>query len=266
MNGGDGPDILGLCEVENLSVLNRLISGLSSLGRNYDIAHFESEDKRGIDIAFIYDSDKFVAEEKFTRRIIKRSSTRDILQVNFKTPNNRDLILIGNHWPARMGGVIETEPYRIIAAETLSYWLSRIIEIKGSDICVLVMGDFNDDPFSRSLTDYALSTNSTRKVINSRTSPRLYNLMLSEHAKGITSYYHQGFPFMFDQFLASKGMLKSTSQLKVQIESASVNNFDIMTTGSYKVPRRFGRPSKKSSYDEKGFSDHFPISVILEEK
>ena len=266
MNKGAGPDILGVCEIEDAVVLSKLIDGLADLNRNYGIVHYDSPDKRGIDVAFIYDKDKFQVAEQFSHRILKRSPTRDIFQVNFKTPSGKDLILIGNHWPSRIGGVLESEPYRILAAETLSYWMSRIWEIKGKGVCVLAMGDFNDEPISRSVINYALSTNSRLKVVKSNTSPRLFNLMWSGMAEGIGSYYYSNFPLMLDQFLASKGLVLTTSPLRVKPETAKVEKFDVMTKGSYKTPRNFGRPSRKSSYDPDGYSDHFPISVILEEK
>ena len=265
MNEGSGPDILGVCEVENKAVLEKLLTALAPLGRSYGIAHDDTEDKRGVDVAFVYDKDKFTAAEQFTRRIIKRNATRDIFQVNFKTAMGKDLILVGNHWPARIPAVFETEPYRIIAAETLSYWLKRITEIKGNDVCVIAMGDFNDEPFSRSMTDYALSSSSKQKVVNSRSSPRLYNLIAAEIVRGVGSYYYSG-PYLFDQLLVSRGLIKSTSPLKVKDGSASVENLNIMAKGRYKAPRRFGRPSKSSSYDSEGYSDHFPVSVVLEEK
>lgn len=264
MNEGKGPDILGVCEVENKAVLEKLLGKLSSLERNYHIALHEGVDKRGIDVAIIYDKDKFIAAEQFTHRVIKRNATRDIFQVNFKTAMGKDLVIIGNHWPSRISGVFETEPYRILAGETLSYWLKRIMEEKGNDVCVIAMGDFNDEPFSRSITDYALSTNNKLKVMYSKTAPRLYNLMAAELARGVGSYYYSG-PFIFDQLLVSKGLIKSTSPLKVVDGSAKVNNYDLMAKGSYKAPRRFGRPSS-SSYDLEGFSDHFPVSMLLEEK
>jgi len=264
MNDNLGPDLLGLCEVEDERVLEKLIDALSSLNRNYGIALHEGEDKRGIDVAFIYDKDKFTAAEQFTRRITKRNATRDIFQVNFTTRLGKDLILIGNHWPARMPSTYESEPYRIIAGETLSYWVKRITEIKGKDVCILAMGDFNDEPFSRSMTDYAMSSNNKLKVTNSRTSPKLFNLMAEEHGRGIGTI-NIGGPLMFDHLLASKGLIKSTSKFKVKKDSAMVENYPEMAYGSYKSPKRFGRPSNKNSYNPDGYSDHFPISVIIEE-
>jgi hypothetical protein len=265
MNDGAGPDLLSVCEVESKHVLQQLIAKLSDLGRNYDIALNDGEDKRGVDVAFIYDKDKFTVQEKFSYRVTKRTPTRDIFQVNFKTAFDRDLVLIGNHWPARIPDTYSSEPYRIIAAETLSYWISRILEIKGKDTALIVLGDFNDSPFDRSFTEYALSTNNRQKVINARSSPWLYNLMAARYGEGLGSVYYS-VPFMFDQILVNRGMIKSNAQIKVLPDTAEVNNFDIMSTGSYGQPRRFGKPSSRRTYDPDGFSDHFPVSVKIKEK
>ncbi len=267
MNSGNGPDILGICEIENERVVEKLVESLALSARNYRVAHHDTSDKRGIDVAFIYDSRKFTTNEKeqFHYEVLKRTATRDIFQVNFKLKaSGRDLVLVGNHWPSRSGGRYESEPYRIIAAETLSYWMKRILEIKGEDVAVLVMGDFNDQPYDRSMTDYALSTRSAAKVRNART-PMLYNLMWPLTGQGRGTYYFANFPNMLDQFLVSKGMLKRGAHIRVVTDSVSIQAIPEMTKGRYKVPRRFGRPSSKKSYDKDGFSDHFPISVILKE-
>jgi len=104
--------------------------------------------------------------------------------------------------------VLFTKPYRIIAAETLSYWHERILEEKGKDVAILIMGDFNNEPHSRSMIQYALSTNSKTKVIKTTTAPRLYNLMWPLMGKGLGTFYYDNFPHMFDQFLVSKEFIK----------------------------------------------------------
>ena len=197
MNDGRGPDLLGVCEVENRTVLEKLIAALSPLGRPYDVAHHDTEDKRGIDIAFIYDAGHFTAHEQFHHTILKRSSTRDLFQVNFKTEDDKLLVVIGNHWPSRMGGQYETEPYRILAAETLSYWNERIQEVHGRDVPILVMGDFNDEPFSRSMTEYSLSERLKKKVSYAR-NPKLFNLMWPVMTDGIGTHYHNNEPAVLD--------------------------------------------------------------------
>ena len=261
MNDGKGPDLLGVCEVENWGVLDKLIAALSTLGRSYGVAHHDTEDKRGIDIAFIYDAGQFTAHEQFHHTILKRSSTRDLFQVNFKTKSDRLLVAIGNHWPSRLGGQYESEPYRILAAETLSYWIERIQEIHGRDVPVLVMGDFNDEPFDRSMTEYASSERLKKKVSYAR-NPKLLNLMWPVMGNAIGTHYYDNEPAVLDQFLVSRGMILTRSDLKAVDGSAQVFVTEEMKTGRYEAPRRFGRPSKE--LDEDGFSDHFPITMAIE--
>lgn len=263
MNQGRGPDILGVCEVENQAVFERLRDALAPLGRNYALAHHDTSDQRGIDIAFMFDDDLFAFEQQFDYVVLKRNATRDLFQVNLRIrASGQALVLVGNHWPARLGGQYESEPYRIIAAETLSYWQERIKEYLGNDVAIVVMGDFNDEPFNRSMTDYALSTQSHAKVLRSR-SPRLFNLMWPLMGQALGSHFFDNFPGMLDQFLVSKGLLLQSAPLKARRDSARIERFAEMRTGSYEVPRRFSRPSS-SSFDQDGYSDHFPISMILE--
>ena len=57
MNQGAGPDILGVCEIENDHVMQKLVDALGPLARHYAIAHHDMSDNRGIDVGFIYDAD-----------------------------------------------------------------------------------------------------------------------------------------------------------------------------------------------------------------
>ncbi|MCP4633067.1 MAG: endonuclease/exonuclease/phosphatase [candidate division Zixibacteria bacterium] len=271
INNSKGPDILGVCEIENEEVVKLLSDKMEELtGRKYKVAHHNTKDARGIDVAVIYDKTKFKELDTFAQVLYKRNATRDIFQVNFRTKSPDDdekgneFVVVGNHWPARMGGELDSAPYRMMAGETLAYWHSRILEEHGKECPIIAMGDFNDEPFNRSVTGYALSTRNKTKVMKAR-SPRFYNLMWAEMGKGNNSYYYNGWPNMLDQFLVSKGLLKNDSSIKVDIKTVKVEIFPEMTFGTYKAPKRFGRPSKKSTYNPEGYSDHFPISVILEE-
>ena len=55
----DFPDIMGFAEIENRQVLQDLIQTGPIQKKAYQIAHFESPDYRGIDVALIYRSDQF---------------------------------------------------------------------------------------------------------------------------------------------------------------------------------------------------------------
>jgi endonuclease/exonuclease/phosphatase family metal-dependent hydrolase len=265
MNGGRGPDVLGVCEIENEHVLRQLIEVLALTTRDYDVAHADTGDERGIDVAFLFDRAIFEKREQFSHVILKRNATRDLFQVTLGIKaSGRELIVIGNHWPARSAGVYESEPYRILAAETLSYWHERIMDIKGADMPVLAMGDFNDEPFSRSLTEYALSTLQSAKVLNAR-SPRFFNLMWPLHGQRLGTHYFDNYANLLDQFLVSRPLLERGAPLRVDPESARIEAFPEMKgRGDYPAPRRFGRPS--SGFDPTGFSDHYPIALMLHEK
>lgn len=263
INGGKGPDLLGVCEVENERVLSRLATAIGGSGRNYRIAHADSADGRGIDVAFLYDDAVFTRKEQFQHSILKRSATRDLVQVNFELNNGKELIAIGNHWPSRMGGRYESEPYRILAGETLAYFHERIREIKGDDAAIIAMGDFNDEPFDRSLVNYALSNRQAEKVRRAG-SPRWLNLMWPILGEGIGTHYFQNVPNVLDQFLVSKGMLKANSSIRAKIDSVKVERFpEMVNDGAYPSPIRFGRPSTSSGHDPDGYSDHFPISIQI---
>lgn len=122
MNVGNGPDILGICEVEDGQVINKLVNKIKEmLPRDYKVVHEELNDKRGIEIGFIFDASKFEIDKDsqtgkdlvFSHHVLRDEATRNILQVNLKIKNSRTpLVLIGNHWPARTTGELQTEPYR----------------------------------------------------------------------------------------------------------------------------------------------------------
>lgn len=273
MNRGAGPDILGVCEVENRKVLDELVGELSGLAtRSYDVVHADTDDGRGIDVAFIYDRNAFEGDpdEIFSHFILRRNATRDILQASFTTKaKGNKLILLGNHWPSRKGGELPSEPYRTMAGETLAYFHQRIMEIRSKDQPVLAMGDFNDEPLNRSLVEYALAERVDRRVKSARSRrPYFLNLMWDLMGQGNGTHYFGGIPSLLDQFLVNRPLLLRTSKLEVREDSVEIIRFPEMmvASGSKKgEPRRFGRPSRGSSFDDTGFSDHFPIGVKIRE-
>jgi predicted extracellular nuclease len=254
---------LGLCEIENKYVLEQLIAKLSPLGRNYGIIHSNSSDNRGIDVAFIYDKSKYTynEDEFFQHTIVKRYATREIVQATLTTTKGKEVVLVGNHWPSRSAGQYESEPFRMMAGETLSYFTERIQQIKGDDAAIIVMGDFNDEPFNRAVSDYALSVRSRNKVVYGH-NPYLFNLMWPLMGKRMSSYVFGGRPLMIDQFMVSKGIAKKSGAFELKEENVQIEIYDGMISGRYHTPVRFGQKNPNLS----GFSDHLPISFVLGEK
>ncbi|RPI78648.1 MAG: hypothetical protein EHM45_05815 [Desulfobacteraceae bacterium] len=87
----------------------------------------------------------FEAKETFFHCVMRRKATRDVVQINMKyRKNNRDVVLIGNHWPSRTAGAYESEPYRMMAGETLAYFHKRITDAALSEN----RGEHKDDEIS----------------------------------------------------------------------------------------------------------------------
>jgi hypothetical protein len=189
MNTAQGSDLLGVCEVENRFVIDRLVERVNTklpAPRSYAVVHADTDDLWGIDVAFIYDDTLFRAPYRSRSQcsstvVMRRYATREIVQDNFKTITAaaRTWAVFGNHWPSRSGGQFESEGYRAIAGETLSYFHLRVLQLHGPQTPVLAMRDFNDEPFDPSLVPHALSTRQRAKVTSARENPLLWNLMWS---------------------------------------------------------------------------------------
>ena len=137
MNNSNGPDLLGVCEVENRFVVERLVHKVNATlaaPRSYMVVHANTDDARGIDVAFIYDDTLFqvplpLEESVFFHVVMRRHATREIVQVNFKTTTAaaRTWAVFGNHWPSRSGGSssrrgIVPSPGRRLATSISGSW------------------------------------------------------------------------------------------------------------------------------------------------
>ena len=110
MKAGAGPDLLGVCEVENRFALQALADRLNALraDRSYQLVHFDAtRDQRGIDTAFVFDANVLSTnpQELFSHWVMRRTGTRDITQATFVTQAGTELIALANHWPSRSAGL-----------------------------------------------------------------------------------------------------------------------------------------------------------------
>ena len=171
-------------------------------------------------------------------------------------------VAIANHWPARSVGRYESEPFRMLSGETASFVVANLFEELdvGNNLPVLLLGDFNDEPYSRSMQEYLLGSRDAGRVRRSRI-PRMLNLMwplMSGPNPGTFRFRSEW--HLLDNFLVTKGMLRNSSPVRVRAESASIFRPGALQ-GSAGRPRRFGRPSRR--LDQNGFSDHFPITLVI---
>lgn len=267
MNGGAGPDLLGMCEIENRFVLDLLVAALATRlgGRTYEAVHADTDDARGIDVAFIYDPTLFEVPpgETFFHVVMRRNATREIVQVNFRTHKGRTWSVFGNHWPSRSGGQFESAGYRQIAGETLSFFHQRALEIHGDTTPALAMGDFNDEPFDASLVTHALSTRQRQKVVQADI-PRFWNLMWPDMGEPEGTFYFDNQPNVLDQFLVNRNMASDASMIAADADSVEIVQVPgTFSTGQFRRPVPYGGMGKPVNED--GFSDHFPIGVRVTE-
>jgi predicted extracellular nuclease len=282
MKGGMGPDLLGVCEVENRFCLDALAAALNQRlpARRYDVVHADStKDQRGIDTAFIYDAKTLTPDPAtiFSHFVMRRTGTRDITQVTFTTTAGNEFVALCNHWPSRSGGHhTESQGYRMTAGETLSYWHERIREVRGESIPVIALGDLNDDPGDPSVSIHAQASRERDDIENAK-SARFYNLswdilrqdVMTNAARKRTLYgtlYFQGNANLFDQILVSRALLLKTAPLRIKDGSMRIEAYPEMVSNSKNDgPIRFGLPKGDAArnINEDGFSDHFPVSFVL---
>lgn len=259
-----GPDLLGICEVQSEKVMKDILDELPH-GNEYAIVHHDSPDIRMIDVGFIYRKSVLSAPQAIAYNIRKRYPTRDILVVTFQVTNGSIFHVIGNHWPSRSSGQYESEPYRIMVAENCA-WLVNQFYQKDANTNILIMGDFNDEPFNRSIQEYLFAIRNRARVQarknSAKSRPYLYNLswlLMDETTPG--TYYYSKNPAvwnMLDQIMVSKGILVGNNGLEVEERSIKIFRPKRLKEGSKPKPYR-----KRKNKWVKGFSDHFPVTVLI---
>ena len=140
------PDIVGLEEVENAFVLRQVLQKTSLRKLDYKYVHYDSPDRRGIDVALLYRSSRLELLDSKPCHLFSADTvmaTRDILLCVFQKDSAKVAVLV-NHHPSKYGGTAESEPRRRIAVERLRF-LADSLESIGIDR-IIAGGDFNDTP------------------------------------------------------------------------------------------------------------------------
>ena len=141
------PDIIGLAEVENAFVLRQVLQKTALRKLDYKYVHYDSPDRRGIDVALLYRSSVLEILDSRPCHLYSADSlmaTRDILLCEFKKKTSGRFAVLVNHHPSKYGGVSESEPRRRIAVERLRFLADSLVAV-GIDR-IIACGDFNDTP------------------------------------------------------------------------------------------------------------------------
>lgn len=255
------PTIIGVCEIENQKVLQDLLSSVSLANQPYNFIHYDSPDRRGIDVALLYDSRFFspVHHEVFELKLWDekgyRIYTRDQLLVSGYLENELVHIIV-NHWPSRRGGTARSSYKR----EKAAYLNVQIIEKLRKDnphAKIIIMGDLNDDPIDKSLKSVLLSSENT--AYNS-----LYNPMEKLFKNGENTLVYRDQLNLFDQLIFSKSFIKEENEkfeyFKLLKAGVFKPNYLISSSGKYK-----GYPFRSFSGERftGGYSDHYPVYAYL---
>ncbi|CAM3672782.1 hypothetical protein FSS13T_26300 [Flavobacterium saliperosum S13] len=279
----ESPVLIGGCEIENRRVLEDLVKHPTLINKDYGIVHFDSPDKRGIDVALLYKKKHFqplsyknipliiyeggakdkkdkkeAAEEDEKEenvnldKVTKRIYTRDQLLVTGLL-DGEEVNVIVNHWPSRSGGEKKSSPNREAAGRLNRKIIDSIYAIN-PNAKIISMGDLNDGSFNKSV-----KTEVGAKGKRSEVKPLgIYNPMQQMAEEGIGTLAYRDAWDLFDIIMVSEPLIRNDYSSWRYWKAGVYNKpFLVQKTGQYK-----GYPLRNSN-GEVGFSDHFPVYVYL---
>ena len=267
--------LLGISEIENRLVVEDLVSDPQIAEANYQIVHYDSPDRRGVDVALLYkpeqfkyldsESIPFTFEGSKVEITLDQAAqdyfrTRDILVVRGMIDGEQIAVYV-THTPSRRGG--KGGDLRSRCMEII-YNHSRELEAKYPGIKIIVMGDMNDDPSDDSQSIWMHG----RPTIAETTPEDFFNPFYTMHADGYGSLAYQGKWNLFDIIhvnynlaVAPQGGLKIQPIVKGKYYGRVFHKpFMTQQSGQYKGThfRTFS-----SGAFVGGFSDHYPTYIVI---
>lgn len=277
------PTFIGCSEVENRGVLEDLIKEPNLIAIDYGIVHFDSPDKRGIDVGLLYQKQHFkptsfinipliinrvnskketliekeTEEDKSDNDKIEvvygnRIYTRDILLVTGFLDGEEINIMV-NHWPSRSGGEKKSSAFREAAGRLDRKIMDSIYKVNPL-AKIICMGDFNDGAYNKSIKE-AVGAKLKKSEVKEF---GVFNPFEQMAKDGNASLFYRDAGDIFDQIMVSETLI-NVNYSSFRYWKAGIYNksFLIQTTGQYK-----GYPLRHSA-NEVGFSDHFPVYIYL---
>lgn len=263
IGGMQSPALIGLCEIENDSVLFDLTKRSPLRAQEYDYIITDSPDDRGIDVALLYQRDQFkplqTSEYEIKFRSKKIRPTRNILHVTGEVLNGNLLDIFVCHFPSRSGGQRESEPARIEAAALLKDKTDSLFTLRENPH-IIIMGDFNDHPEDKSLSQILRA----KSIMPPLQKNQLYNLFYHRSKEPeFGSYKYQGKWEILDQFIVSGNLLMEENHIYVKNNEAHLFKADFLLEDD---ERYYGKKPYRTSAGPRyigGFSDHLPIYMDL---
>ncbi|PAM92332.1 endonuclease [Flavobacterium sp. IR1] len=270
--------LIGVAEIENRGVLEDLIKQPNLKHLDYGIVHFDSPDKRGIDVALLFrkkyfrptsyssiplfifknkkDNKQDTSEELETEqeKTIQnnRVFTRDQLLVTGFL-ENEEISIIVNHWPSRSGGEKASSIFREEAGKLNKKIIDSLQRINPNSK-IITMGDFNDGPYNKSIKT-ALGAKAKKADV---TEFGIFNPFEAMFYKGMGTLAFRDSWDIFDQIIITEPFIRPDfSSFKFWKAGIFNKPYLIQTAGKYK-----GYPLRHT-INEVGFSDHFPVYLYL---
>ncbi len=258
----NAPAIIGVAEIENRKVLDDLVNDPLLLSKEYGVVHFDSPDRRGIDVALLYQKALFKPKNTKPYELVmydnqtnKRVYTRDQLVVSGYLDG--DLMhFIVNHWPSRRGGASRSSYKRKKAAQLNTKIIDSLFAMNPY-AKIITMGDFNDDPNSPSVKKI-LDAKSSKKDVGLK---GFYNPFAKLLKKGAGSLAWADSWNLFDQIIISQSWLKN-EYTSYRFYKAGVCNKKYLTTSQGKYKGYPFRSFANGAYTE-GYSDHYPVYMYI---
>lgn len=255
----DGAAVLGVTEIENRRVLEDLVKEPVIAERNYQIVHYDSPDRRGIDVALLYQPRYFKVTNSRTHTLTMPEDTgfrtRDQLVVSGLLDEDPIHVVV-NHWPSRRGGERASRPLRNAAGDLSRHIVDSLLALD-KNAKIFVMGDLNDDPVNPSVKEHLRCKGKKEDLMPGD----MFNPMMKMYKDGIGSLAYRDTWNLFDQIIISQGLLgNNNSSYKFYNAKVFSKNFLKQQEGAYA-----GYPLRTfaGGVYMNGYSDHFPVYVTL---
>ncbi len=257
------PALIGLCEVENDSVLFDLCKRSPLRKHKYRYIITKSKDDRGMNVALLYQRDemKLLTVKEYTPNFLDTPDkhTRNILHVTGLVISGDTLDIFICHFPSRVDGIKRTRPFRQQAAQLLKQEVDKVMSrrVKAN---VIIMGDFNDFPNDDSM----LKILAAGSMSESFKYKNLYNMFLDRIKESDTgSYKYRGKWQFMDQFVVNGNLLNSVNTVSVNNNTAKVFSGDFLLENDEKYGGK--KPFRTYVWRKYlgGLSDHLPIYLDL---
>lgn len=260
----DGLSILGVAEIENDTVLTDLVNSKNLQNRKLKFVHYDSPDRRGVDVGMIYNPKYFkvISSAPFFVKLPGGSkdswTTRDVLYVKGILDGDTVHVFV-NHWPSRSGGEERSIPARAAAASVVKLRVDSLMAISQQSK-IIIMGDLNDDPVSPSLTKVLGAKGKMSEVKEND----IYNPWTDFYKKGLGTSPYQDAWGLFDQVLISGAWL-AKDQTGYHYRKPVIFNkeFMVQKTGKW---RGYSKRTWDGTTYNYGYSDHFPVYLMFVKK